>query len=428
MKNPPMTFSSFFNKAQEDWLSIQEHYGTPFLWHKDQDVREEIMREGMSGIDSCDDSDNELDAILKETGLSFSKDILVSYIIDALSRNESSPEKVEEKLLRGRYLYEKDRKTISGLLNKLWEEVRIEYYASLDPYIKDRRRLLKANDSIITLLRDLDAATVDPDKLIKNDAFLHFNELSAMVSHLIILLNNLGDTTIKETMVHLSKIEKTVTELIGVVREEFLSSNNNPNILQFPKRDENKIYQLKISLKYTKPPIWRRILVPANMELENLHETIQCVMKWYNCHLHQFMQGNICYQPNPEPEEDMFFMSRFDTVDSSGVKINDLLTCEKEKIKYEYDFGDSWIHEIMLEKIVEREENTTYPVCIKGKRACPPEDCGGIPGYYSILNDSGFMDKETRDYYMEEIGDPELFDINEVNARLKRCVLDEIDK
>ena len=428
MDNPPMAFSSFFNRAQSDWLSLQESYGLSLFWHKEQDVREEIMEQAMFDAEinrGNDDADNEFDSLCGYIGLSFSKNDITAYIIDALSKKEQSPATIEEKLFKGRSIYAKDKNRLSELVNELWTEIKSEYNKSNDPYIKERKKILKTNDTIIALLRELDSVNLSPEVLIKNEAFLHLNELSAMISQLMFLMNNLKDTSSPALLTHINEIENAATELTNIVREEFLSKNNSEYILQFPDtdkdKDENKIYQLKISLKYTKPPIWRRVLIPANMELEDLHEVIQGVMEWYDCHLHHFIQGNTFYQPHPEPMEDMFFMSQSEMVDSSGVKIRDLLTHEKQKMQYEYDFGDSWIHEIILEKIVEREENKTYPVCIKGKLACPPEDCGGLPGYYSILDGGEFMDKETRDYYMEEIGDPEKFDINSVNDRLKFC-------
>ncbi len=419
MKNPALPFSAFFNTEQKDWLSLQEFCGTTIFWHKEQDVREDIMMQGIYDAGNIyNDTGNEIDDILKQIGLSFSKDEIIAYMFDALSRQEESSATVEEILFKGRLVHPEDKKHLLSLVKNLWTEVKSEYYTSCDPHIRNRRKILKINDSIIACLRELDANNLDPEELIHNEAFLHLNETSAIVFQMITMFNNLKDPIPEDKLLHIDKLETAVTELINVVREEFLS-NNNPNILQFPKKSEDKIYQLKISLKYTKPPIWRRILIPANMKLEDLHEAIQCVMGWYNCHLHHFIDGNTFFKPAPHPEEVPFFMNEFDDVDYSNIKICDLLIHEKQKIEYEYDFGDSWIHTITLEKIVDRDKNITYPVCIKGKRACPPEDCGGIPGFYSILEDSDFMDKEARDHYMEEIGDPELFDIKSINDRLQ---------
>ena len=131
-------------------------------------------------------------------------------------------------------------------------------------------------------------------------------------------------------------------------------------------KHSKQIYQIKISLLDTKPPIWRRIQVPDHYNLSDLHYAIQNAMGWENSHLYEFI-GNT-REPIPEKH-----------------KIEKILSLKNNKIYYEYDFGDGWMHEILLEKILSPLVGAEYPVCIAGKMACPPEDCGGIPGYYNLL-------------------------------------------
>ena len=178
------------------------------------------------------------------------------------------------------------------------------------------------------------------------------------------------------------------------------------------------IYQLKINLLDAKPPIWRRVQVSNDTLLPDLHRIIQVAMGWYNAHLHQFIVGNwtvIYGPPNPDLED-------LGIIDYRNVKIGELMHKSKDRIKYEYDFGDGWLHEILLEKVLEKEKGQQYPVCIKGKRACPPEDCGGIPGYEEfreIMADPEHEEHQEMKEWYEEDWDPEYFDHEEVNAMLQ---------
>ena len=131
------------------------------------------------------------------------------------------------------------------------------------------------------------------------------------------------------------------------------------------------VYQLKVTLDNSKSPIWRRILVPDDITLADLHEIIQRAMGWENYHLHMFTIGG---QVFGDPEDDE--MGEIGTVNEKRHRLNQLGLREKAKFSYEYDFGDSWDHTILLEKILPGEKGAQYPVCIKGKRTCPPEDVG----------------------------------------------------
>lgn len=114
------------------------------------------------------------------------------------------------------------------------------------------------------------------------------------------------------------------------------------------------------------------MLVPDSISLPKLHLVLQVAMGWENSHLHSFSDGEAYYgEPYPGSE----------IKNEARVKLKSLLRAEKEFITYEYDFGDSWEHKIVLEKILAGGEHSQVPLCIGGKRACPPEDCGGIWGF-----------------------------------------------
>jgi hypothetical protein len=174
-------------------------------------------------------------------------------------------------------------------------------------------------------------------------------------------------------------------------------------------------YQLKITLRGSKPPIWRRVIVPADMYLDRLHTVIQIAMGWSDCHLHLFEIDREFYQ---EPDPDGFESDRQE--DERKYRLCDLVNREKAKFRYEYDFGDSWDHVIILEKIIPASEKPELMVCLTGKNACPVEDSGGIWGYYEklrIVGDPTHPEHELIKEWMGEI-DPTEFDIHGINALL----------
>ena len=182
-------------------------------------------------------------------------------------------------------------------------------------------------------------------------------------------------------------------------------------------------YQLRIAIRGTKPPIWRRIIVPPSMKLDRLHDVIQTVMGWEDCHLHMFIKGRQRYSI-PSPWDDDFRMPGMPRdIDERKYRISQLLKRAKDWITYEYDFGDSWEHRITLQKILPYDPAVRLPACIGGKRRCPPEDSGGVWGYYDkldILKDPGNRDYEHIREWMGEDFDPEVFSAHPVDLVLGR--------
>ena len=180
-----------------------------------------------------------------------------------------------------------------------------------------------------------------------------------------------------------------------------------------------KIYQVQISLKGSRPRIWRRLLVPSDTLLSDFHMIIQTAMGWTNSHLHQFVKDQTYYTVKMEDDT---YWNDYDNIDYKGLKISDLLSKGKENMIYEYDFGDGWEHKIVLEKILPFDEKIKYPVCTAGKMNCPPEDCGGIWGYYNMLEVLQNPEDEEYEDYSEWLGDdfdPEYFDKDQVNRMLQ---------
>jgi hypothetical protein len=185
------------------------------------------------------------------------------------------------------------------------------------------------------------------------------------------------------------------------------------------KKKFEKVYQFKITLKDIKPPIWRRILVPENYTFFDLHCAIQNAMGWMDCHLHEFR--TIALRPAEiktigTPDEE--FGKDEEVLLEWEEKISDWFSLEKNiKMNYDYDFGDNWEHFVELEKILLAEDKVEYPVCLDGKRACPPEDCGSIPGYENIIE--VMKDRKHLEYkeiveWLGEKFESEEFDVKEV--------------
>lgn len=183
------------------------------------------------------------------------------------------------------------------------------------------------------------------------------------------------------------------------------------------KKKYSQVYQFKIALKGIKPPIWRRIQVPETYTFWDLHVAIQDAMGWIDYHLHEFELVNPSTgltvnigSPNEDFGEEV--------LPDGGQKIADYFSMENRTADYVYDFGDNWEHKIQLEKILPREKGVQYPICIKGKRACPPEDCGGIWGYEELLEIIRNPEHEEHEEMLEWLGgefDPEDFDVEEVS-------------
>lgn len=168
-----------------------------------------------------------------------------------------------------------------------------------------------------------------------------------------------------------------------------------------------EVHELKVTLQGIKPPIWRRFRVRDDTTLGKLHDHLQVIMGWTDSHLHQFVAQGV-YYGRPDPE---FPRPR---QDERKVRLADVLKKPKDHLTYEYDFGDGWEHELVLEQVLPHEPRARYPVILAGKRACPPEDCGGIPGYDRLLEAlANPVDPERQDL-LEWVGedfDPENFDM-----------------
>ncbi|MEQ8667943.1 MAG: plasmid pRiA4b ORF-3 family protein [Pirellulales bacterium] len=181
------------------------------------------------------------------------------------------------------------------------------------------------------------------------------------------------------------------------------------------------LYQFKITLLESNPPVWRRIQV-QDCTLDKLHEHIQTAMGWTNSHLHQFdIRGERYCDPELLDDD-------FECVDSTVTRVSDILpkTGKRFAFKYEYDFGDGWEHEVFYEGSPHLEKGEKYPLCLEGERACPPEDVGGVWGYAEYLEALANPKHERHDEFMEWSGpfDPDNFDRKKATREMKKGLPD----
>lgn len=172
------------------------------------------------------------------------------------------------------------------------------------------------------------------------------------------------------------------------------------------------VYQLKVTLRHIRPPIWRRLRVPGATTLGQLHDALQIALGWTDSHLHQFRVGRETFGvPDPDGPP---------TTSEKKVRL-DKVASDKSKLIYDYDFGDGWEHDIVVEHVDAANPAEILPVCTDGRRACPPEDCGGPYGYENLIQtfanpkhpDHAEMSEWVSPHWL-----PEYFNLDLVNEEL----------
>jgi hypothetical protein len=177
---------------------------------------------------------------------------------------------------------------------------------------------------------------------------------------------------------------------------------------------KTKIFEIKIELREVRPAVLRRVQVPGEITLAGLHQVVQVAMGWTDSHLHEFGVDGARYGlPDPDWDDG-------EVVDEARVKLFRLLG-QGDRMGYVYDFGDGWTHRLTVEKVLGAEPGVSYPRCVSGRRACPPEDVGGPWGYDEFLAAIADPAHSEHEQYREWVGgpfDPAAFDLDEVNAAL----------
>ena len=177
-----------------------------------------------------------------------------------------------------------------------------------------------------------------------------------------------------------------------------------------------QVIRLRISLIDSDPLVWRRLLVPATVRLDKLHRVFQDTMGWTDSHLHMFrIEDDVLYTSYDHDLLQGELDERMSTLEQA--------LGDQNRFAYDYDYGDNWEHDVIIEEKTATRLALKYAVCVDGQNACPPEDCGGISGYERFQEVLADPTDEEHEHYTEWVGgsfDPEHFDLVVVNAALQR--------
>ena len=226
---------------------------------------------------------------------------------------------------------------------------------------------------------------------------------------------------ILETFAYLARkgiLKKEELESLGEEKSRYIN-----DLLRILTVDDTiQTYQIKVLLEGTKPTVYRTIEIPENTTFFDLHMAIQIAFDWYNAHLHAFRKENLLIS-DPEFYDDVMYEFEDEKlVNENKIQISEILQSPKDKIKYLYDFGDSWELNITLEKITDAKDGVEYPRCIRGKRCAPPEDVGGIWGFEEFKEVMADPHHEEYESYKEWYGgdfNPDFVDFEDINEQLQ---------
>ncbi|MER7131304.1 plasmid pRiA4b ORF-3 family protein [Streptosporangium saharense] len=185
-------------------------------------------------------------------------------------------------------------------------------------------------------------------------------------------------------------------------------------------REPVTVHRIKVTLAGSRPPIWRRLEVPSEITLRALHDILQAVFGWEDYHMWAFESPHGRYGVADR---------ELQIADAATRRLGQIAAEPGDRLGYTYDFGDNWEHVIAVEAVTPAEPGVAYPRCLTGRRACPPEDCGGIWGYDDLMEILADPEHEEHEERLEWLGldsadqfDPAAFDLSETNAALSHLV------
>ncbi len=212
----------------------------------------------------------------------------------------------------------------------------------------------------------------------------------------------------------------------GGAGDDFGFGRVRPALLR--RRSKRVCFVVRLDLDDARPPIWRRLRLASDLRLTEVHDVIQSAMGWSDMHLHHFQMG-----PDAKDFRVVPFLTPFDLEEGetdgtleADVRLDQVIAKPGHRLFYEYDFGDSWHHTIKLEKVEPWVDGDPVAVCVTGRRACPPEDVGGLPGYEEVLAAlDGRIEPGQEEWMAEKLAwlpvgfDPSAFDADDVNSDLR---------
>jgi hypothetical protein len=241
-------------------------------------------------------------------------------------------------------------------------------------------------------------------------------EMELLADHFAAAANHATDKKIEKTLDKLYNNLATMRELIDITKVYWEKVEQENQQKAFIKTLPNSVYQLHISLNGIEPVIWRRIQVLGRVSLYKLNRIIQESMGWKNSHLNFFKINDIEYEVKYDNLDEIP-----QALDEKEFKLCQVVQAENIRFTFLYDFGDEWEHSVLVEKILPKEPDVKYPICIDGKRACPPEDCGGPPGFAEFVEAVRNPYHEDHQVMIQWVGykyDPDEFNTELVNKRL----------
>ena len=182
-----------------------------------------------------------------------------------------------------------------------------------------------------------------------------------------------------------------------------------------PTAPAQSVFRVRITLDDVVPTVWRRLLIPGSGRLPTLHHIFQAAMGWTDSHLHAFTIGDQLYGMHSDDYPE-------DEIDEKQVTVLRAIGSHR-RFSYEYDFGDSCAHEVVVEELTKSSPGLKFAVCLDGQDACPPEDCGGAGGYAELLDVVADPDHDDHDHFLEWVGgsfDPTGFDLVGTNVALQQ--------
>jgi len=419
LSNPLLHLGGFLERSEA--VEIVGLGNSACLWRKGEKIEDAVFFENRSRLPRGDD--DSLEAILDDLGVALSEVEVEAYIRDELFQRHDEPSWVANRILQGRgagFSNRKQEKAFFRFLFELWEEVEESYNFFADQRSGElRRRALEILDSYLEWLRALDDRGLLPEEL-PGEAMILVSQQVEKLSALLDALNRIENISEQECV----QVGKTLDRLEASLQDSMQSVGEahpkSPLLHAEKNYSAEAAYRLRVALKDIRPPIWRRIQVPGDFTLADLHYVLQTAMGWHNCHLHEFQIGGIAYS---DPEFDVH--GELGAEDEGEYTLDEVIQREKMKFLYVYDFGDDWQHVITVEKIIPAEEldpeELSQAVCLKGKRACPPEDCGGAWGYERLLMVLDDPEDPEHEELKEWTGpfEPEAFDLEKINRELR---------
>ena len=404
--------------ALSDTVGFFPYAGMVYLWEKgaSAETLDPLAGAKIPGTGTT----ASLDAILEDCGFAMDGDEITSYMLNSLFLDEDR-DACYDRIFEGRtapFVSAAQEEAFFDFTDVMWERLEETYDKKEDDASGPARsRLIDIQHRFTTWIRSLDSRGLDPADLPAED-MLEISRLSSMIVGALALLNEPiagADAGIDELLENIDNLEELSNGFIANIESQI--GGEEPGTAAKP----TAIYQLNVRIDDIQPPIWRRIRVPGHFTLEDLHDSIQNAFGWENSHLHSFLVAGSRYA---DIEQD----DGYGELDESKYLLQELGLTEGARFSYVYDYGDDWRHTVLVEKIIPAD--TAEPrdlagvTCTAAKRVCPPEDCGGVPGYVRltelICTDTELLDEADAEFLAwAEDFEPERVDLEEINRRLR---------